>query len=96
MSSVRLGSSTHAHPTCQDFLYGYRCSRRCSCQVLLDNGGFVIRAVTRSPNGAVAEGLAERGAQIFRADLNDVKILQAAVSGSYAVFAVTAIMCVLI
>ncbi|KAI0506967.1 hypothetical protein F5B22DRAFT_659857 [Xylaria bambusicola] len=50
---------------------------------------YVIRGVTRNPSSAAAEALRTRGVSTVQADLNDMSSLSAAVSGSYAIFAVT-------
>ena len=50
---------------------------------------YKIRAITRDPSKASAKALAEKGAETTKADLSDPSSLEAAVAGSYAVFAVT-------
>ncbi|KAK5631561.1 hypothetical protein RRF57_007275 [Xylaria bambusicola] len=50
---------------------------------------YVIRGVTRNPSSAAAEALRTRGVSTVQADLNDISSLSKAVSGSYAIFAVT-------
>ena len=50
---------------------------------------YKIRAITRDPSKPSAQALAEKGAETIRADLSDPSSLEAAVAGSYAVFAVT-------
>ena len=48
-----------------------------------------IRAVTRNPNGDKARGLAARGVEVVRADLEDVDSVRAAFDGATAAFAMT-------
>ncbi len=53
------------------------------------NGGFACRAVTRKVDGDKAKALAARGAQVVKADLDDVESLKKAFAGAYGVYAVT-------
>ena len=53
------------------------------------NGGFVARAVTRDPNKDKAKALAAKGAEVVKADLDDVDSLKKAFAGAYAVYGVT-------
>ncbi|KAJ7668808.1 hypothetical protein DFH06DRAFT_1378901 [Mycena polygramma] len=57
--------------------------------VILADGTFAVRAVTRNPTSEAATKISERGAQIAKADLMDKASLVEAMSGSEAVFAVT-------
>jgi uncharacterized protein YbjT (DUF2867 family) len=58
-------------------------------RAILDDpqGGFALRAVTRDP--AKAAALAERGAEVVTADLDDVESLKQAFAGAYGAFALT-------
>jgi len=60
-------------------------------RAILDDpaGGFAARAVTRHADSDKAKELAERGAQVVVADLDDEKSLEKAFSGSYGAFCVT-------
>jgi len=53
------------------------------------NGGFAARAITRDPNKDKAKALAVNGAQVVKADLDDVESLKKAFAGAYGVYAVT-------
>ncbi|HXD73468.1 MAG TPA: NmrA/HSCARG family protein [Vicinamibacterales bacterium] len=53
------------------------------------NGGFAVRAITRKTDGDKAKALAARGAEIVKADLDDVESLKKAFAGAYGVYAVT-------
>jgi uncharacterized protein YbjT (DUF2867 family) len=53
------------------------------------NGGFGARAITRDPNKDKAKALAVNGAQVVKADLDDVESLKKAFAGAYGVYAVT-------
>ncbi|EXJ82766.1 hypothetical protein A1O3_06581 [Capronia epimyces CBS 606.96] len=50
---------------------------------------YKIRAITRDPSKPAAQALASRGAELAKADLNDIASVKAAIAGSYGVFAVT-------
>lgn len=50
---------------------------------------FKVRGVTRDPSKPSAKKLADQGVEVVAADMNDRDALQSAISGSYAVFAVT-------
>ena len=50
---------------------------------------FKLRAVTRDPSGRKAQDLASKGVEPVKGDLDDQSSVEAAISGSYAVFAVT-------
>jgi len=50
---------------------------------------YKIRAITRDPSKPNAQALASKGAELAKADLNDVQSVKKAIAGSYGVFAVT-------
>jgi uncharacterized protein YbjT (DUF2867 family) len=52
-------------------------------------GGFACRAVTRDTTKDKAKALAAAGAQVVKADLDDVESLKKAFAGAYGVYAVT-------
>ncbi len=60
-------------------------------RAILDNpaGGFAVRALTRNPGSVAAKALADRGAEIVKADLEDQASLVKAFDGAYGVFGVT-------
>jgi len=53
------------------------------------NGGFTCRAITRDPNKDNAKALAARGAEVVRADLDDVASLERAFAGAHGAYCVT-------
>jgi len=53
------------------------------------NGGFAVRAITRKTDGDKARALAAKGAEVVKADLDDVESLKKAFAGAYGVYAVT-------
>jgi uncharacterized protein YbjT (DUF2867 family) len=53
------------------------------------SGGFSCRAITRDPNKDTAKALAARGAEVVRADIDDLESLKQAFSGAYGAFCVT-------
>jgi len=53
------------------------------------NGGFAARAITRDPNKDKAKALAAKGAEVVKADLDDVESLKKAFAGAYGVYGVT-------
>jgi uncharacterized protein YbjT (DUF2867 family) len=58
--------------------------------ILADPGaGFVVRAITRKPDSDKAQVLAELGAAVVAADLDDADSLRAAFEGVHGVFCVT-------
>src|SRR5499427_4641953 len=61
------------------------------CRAILADsaGGFACRAVTRDTNKDKAKALASAGAQVVKADLDDVESLKKAFAGAYGVYAVT-------
>jgi uncharacterized protein YbjT (DUF2867 family) len=60
-------------------------------RAILDDqeGPFQARAITRNPNSEIALALAERGAEVVRADLDDLASLVAAFDGAHGAFCVT-------
>ncbi|MDX2529008.1 NmrA/HSCARG family protein [Streptomyces europaeiscabiei] len=54
---------------------------------LLD-GGWHVRALTRNPDGVPAKALASTGAQIVRAEMEDISSLINATEGAYGLFSV--------
>lgn len=61
------------------------------CRAILDDpsGGFACRAITRDPGKDQAKALAERGAEVVAADIDDVESLKKAFEGAHGVYAVT-------
>lgn len=61
------------------------------CNAILNDaeGGYVCRAVTRDPHKDKAVALAARGAEVVRADLDDVESLTNAFAGADAAYCVT-------
>lgn len=53
------------------------------------NGGFACRAITRDPAKDQARVLAAKGAEVVKADLDDVPSLEKAFAGAYGAFCVT-------
>ncbi|KAL3848418.1 hypothetical protein ACJMK2_019276 [Sinanodonta woodiana] len=58
-------------------------------RALLQNPSFVVRAVTRNPDGKGAQELKKLKIDIVKADLDDIGSLHKAVSGAYGCFLVT-------
>lgn len=60
-------------------------------RAILDDpaSGFAVRALTRNVESAAAKALAERGAEVVHADLDDVESLVRALDGAYGAFFVT-------
>jgi uncharacterized protein YbjT (DUF2867 family) len=60
-------------------------------QAILDdpNGGFAARAITRDPSKDKAKALAAKGAEVVKADIDDIESLKQAFAGAYAVYGVT-------
>lgn len=60
-------------------------------RAILDDpaGGFRCRALTRHPDSDKARALADRGAEVVAADLDDVESLVRAFDGAYGAFCVT-------
>ena len=53
------------------------------------NGGFACRAITRDPSKDQARALAGKGADVVKADLNDVESLKKTFAGAYGAYCVT-------
>jgi uncharacterized protein YbjT (DUF2867 family) len=53
------------------------------------NGSFAVRAITRDPQKDSAKALAAKGAEVSKADLDDIESLKKAVANAYAVYGVT-------
>jgi len=53
------------------------------------NGGFSCRAITRDPNKDKAKDLTGEGAEVVKADLDDVDTLKKAFAGAYGAYCVT-------
>jgi uncharacterized protein YbjT (DUF2867 family) len=52
-------------------------------------GGFACRAITRDPAKDAAKALAAAGAEVVKADIDDIESLKKAFSGAYGAFCVT-------
>jgi uncharacterized protein YbjT (DUF2867 family) len=52
-------------------------------------GGFTCRAITRDPNKENARLLVDKGAEVVKADLDDLSSLKKAFAGAYGAFCVT-------
>jgi uncharacterized protein YbjT (DUF2867 family) len=61
------------------------------CRAILadPSGGYACRAITRDPDKASAKDLAAKGADVVRADLDDIESLKKAFAGAHGVYAVT-------
>src|SRR5215813_9452785 len=61
------------------------------CQAILGDpdGGFALRAITRKPEKDQAKALAAKGAQVVKADLDDIESLKKAFAGAHCVYCVT-------
>lgn len=61
------------------------------CRAILDDpaGGFACRAITRDPSKDKAKELADKGAEVVKADIDDIESLKQAFAGAYGVYAVT-------
>jgi uncharacterized protein YbjT (DUF2867 family) len=58
--------------------------------ILADKKGeFACRAITRDPNKDKAKALASKGAEVVKADIDDVASLKKAFAGAYGVYGVT-------
>src|SRR5690348_10399652 len=53
------------------------------------NGGFSARAITRNPSSAAAKALAELGAEVVAAGVDDRESMRRAFEGAYGAFCVT-------
>jgi uncharacterized protein YbjT (DUF2867 family) len=60
-------------------------------RAILDDpsGGFAVRAITRDPGKEKATALAAKGAEVVKADVDDVESLKKAFAGAYGVYGVT-------
>lgn len=60
-------------------------------RAILDDpdGGFAVRALTRNPDSPAAKALADRGAEVVAADLDDEASIRAALDGAYGAYFVT-------
>jgi uncharacterized protein YbjT (DUF2867 family) len=58
-------------------------------RALFRDPGFAVRALTRTPSSAAAQDLARGGAEIVRADADDLNSLKQAFSGVYGAYCVT-------
>ena len=61
------------------------------CDAILSDpaGGFACRAITRDPSKDKARALAARGAEVVKADLDDLDSLKNAFAGAYGAYCVT-------
>jgi uncharacterized protein YbjT (DUF2867 family) len=61
------------------------------CHAILDDksGEFACRAITRDPNKDKAKALAAKGAEVVKADLDDIESLKKAFAGAHGVYGVT-------
>jgi uncharacterized protein YbjT (DUF2867 family) len=61
------------------------------CDAILNDpgGGFACRAVTRDPDKDKARALAAKGAEVVKADLDDVSSLEKAFAGAHGAFCLT-------
>jgi uncharacterized protein YbjT (DUF2867 family) len=61
------------------------------CRAILadPSGGFACRALTRDPNKDKARELASKGADVVKADLDDIESLKKAFAGAHGVYGVT-------
>ncbi|KAJ7576645.1 hypothetical protein C8J56DRAFT_870428 [Mycena floridula] len=57
--------------------------------LLLQDGTYAIRGVTRNPDTDAAKALAAKGVEVVKADLNDRDAVFRAVKGSYGVIGIT-------
>jgi uncharacterized protein YbjT (DUF2867 family) len=53
------------------------------------SGGFAARAITRDPNKDKAKALAAKGAEVVKADIDDLESLKKAFTGAHGVYGVT-------
>ena len=56
---------------------------------LLKGESYVVRAVTRNPDGEKGQDLKSKGCEVVRCDMDDKASVEEAVRGSYGVFLVT-------
>ena len=68
-----------------------RSGRRARARAILDDpsGEFALRAVTRDPGKDAARALADRGAEVVQADLDDEASLRSAFDGAYGAYCLT-------
>lgn len=61
------------------------------CRAILTDpsGGFACRAITRDPSKDKAKALADKGAEVVAADIDDVESLEKAFAGAHGLYAVT-------
>ena len=61
------------------------------CRAILADadGGFACRAITRDPSKDNAQALASSGAEVVKADIDDIESLKQAFAGAHGVYAVT-------
>ena len=52
-------------------------------------GGFAVRALTRDPSSDAAKALADQGAEVVQADIDDEASLEQAYAGAYGAYCVT-------
>jgi len=55
----------------------------------INNPAYHVRAITRNPSSASGKALAEQGAEVVSADVNDIESLKKAFAGSSIIYAVT-------
>ncbi|MGA7690482.1 MAG: NmrA family NAD(P)-binding protein, partial [Jiangellales bacterium] len=60
-----------------------------TARALLKDETFAVRAVTRDPDSDAARALADAGAEVVRADIDDAASLLGALEGAYGAFFVT-------
>ena len=58
-------------------------------RAILDDGKFALRALTRNPDSDAARALAERGAEVVRADIDDSGDVERAFEGAWGAYLVT-------
>jgi uncharacterized protein YbjT (DUF2867 family) len=58
-------------------------------QAILRDGTYAVRAISRNPDGEKARALAKAGADVVRADLDDVSSVKRAFDGAHGAFCVT-------
>ncbi|KAK4139152.1 uncharacterized protein C8A04DRAFT_33379 [Dichotomopilus funicola] len=55
----------------------------------INNPAYKVRTITRNPSSAAAKALADQGAEVVAADLDDLASLKTAFAGSHIIFGVT-------
>ncbi|CAE6501915.1 unnamed protein product [Rhizoctonia solani] len=58
-------------------------------QYILRDGGYKVRALTRSPGGEKAQALKQQGVEVIQCDLGNKEQVTSAFDGAYAVFGLT-------